>query len=348
MNEKEIVISLDCFGGDNSPLSVIEGMVIYLLKNKNENIKFLLCGDEYKIKQELKKYKNFESYYTIIHTDKKVDSNEKPSIAIRKGKDSSMGVAIECVKNNEADAVISAGNTGALMALSKLILRPLEGIDRPALIQLIPTEDNKSVALLDLGANIEVNSESLYQFAIMGSIFYEVLNNFENPQIGILNIGTEDIKGNDIIKNTALLLRESKLKDNFYGSIEGNNIFKNKVQVIVTDGFTGNIALKTIEGTVKFMVLNIKNMLKRTILSMIGSLFLFNSLKKFKQKINPENYNGALFIGLNGISVKSHGNADGKSFYFAIENTIKIVKGNINKKIIEILKEDLNQNDEEY
>lgn len=337
IDSDKITISLDCLGGDNCPSAMIEGMVIFLKKHKNFNIKFLLFGDSSLIKKELQKYKDFSNYYEIIHTDKKIFSEDKPSIALRKGKNSSMWLTVESVKEKSADACISAGNTGALMAISKLLLRSLPNVDRPALIQILPTQNNGSVALLDMGANIDCTSENLYQFALMGSVFYSVINEKENPRIGLLNVGSEDLKGNDVVKHTAVMLKEGIYKDNFYGFVEGNDIFRNVVDVIVTDGFTGNVTLKTIEGTVKFMALNIKEVFKRSILAIIGYLFLFNSLKKFKKKINPENYNGALFIGLNGISVKSHGNANGKAFYYAIENTVKLVKSNINDKIIDLL-----------
>lgn len=343
-DKQKITISLDCFGGDNGARPVIDGMVRFLSKNKAEDVQFLLYGDENLIKNELKKYKNYESFYTIIHTTKKIDSDAKPSVALRHSIGSSMYMAIDAVKNNEADACVSAGNTGALMAISKLVLRPLQDIDRPALIQLLPTQNNKSVAMLDLGANIECSSENLYQFAVMGRVFYEVMTGEENPRIGLLNIGSEDIKGNEVIKNTATILKESVLKDDFYGFVEGNDIFKEKVDVIVADGFTGNIALKTLEGTAKFVSQKIKDMMKSCpILSQLGMLFLLPSLLKLKKKINPENYNGALFIGLNGISIKSHGNATGKSFECAIKNAVRAVRGDINNKIIKILKKEIEE-----
>lgn len=337
----KITISLDCFGGDNSPSAVIDGMALFFKRNKNLklNIKFLLFGNSSLIEKELKKYSRLPLCYEIIRTDKKIASDEKPSIAVRRGKDSSMWMAIESVKEKRADASISAGNTGALMAISKLVLRTLPGVDRPALIQIMPAQNNGSVSLLDMGANTDCTSENLYQFAIMGSVYYNAITGKENPRIGLLNIGSEDIKGNDVIKHAAIMLKESTQKDNFYGFVEGNDIFRNVVDVVVTDGFTGNIALKTIEGTVKFVAFNIKSILKRSIFAIFGLLFLIPSIRKFKKKINPENYNGALFIGLNGISVKSHGNANSEAFYYAIENTIKLVRSGINNKIMSKLDE---------
>ena len=347
METKEITISLDCAGGDNYPKAMIGGMVRFFKKNKDKsNIKFLLFGNENNIKKELNKYSLNSNHYKIIHTDKKISSEEKPTNALKKGKGSSMWLAIESVKNREAMACISAGNTGALMVLSKFILRPLQGVDRPALIQLLPSVNNSSVAFLDLGANSECSSENLYQFALMGSVFYTSITKKENPKIGLLNIGSEDLKGNESVRNASIELKNSILKDNFYGFVEGNDIFRNTVDVIVTDGFTGNVALKTIEGTVKFLSLNLKNLFKKSILSMMGLIFLLIPLRKFKKKINPETYNGALFIGLNGISVKAHGNSNEKSFCFAIENTIKMVEDDINTKIIDLLSEVENEEQE--
>jgi glycerol-3-phosphate acyltransferase PlsX len=332
-----ITISLDCLGGDNCPGAMVEGMIFFLKRHKKDNVKFLLFGDSRSLEKELKKYKNYSSFYEIIHNDKKISADEKPSVAIRKGRDSSMGLAIDSVKQKKSGACISAGNTGALMALSKLILRPLVNVDRPALVQLLPSRGNGNVVLLDMGANIDCSSENLYQFALMGSVFCSILTEKENPRIGLLNVGSEDLKGNDVVKHTAIKLKESILRDNFYGFVEGNDIFRNVVDVIVTDGFTGNITLKTIEGTTKFIVENIKTLFKRSLMSIIGCLFLTRSLKLFKKRINPENYNGAMFIGLNGVSVKSHGNANGLSFYHAIKNTVKLVQSNINERIITLL-----------
>lgn len=344
-NSKKITISLDCAGGDNCPSAMVGGMVEFLKHNKEGNIDFLLFGDSEAINKELKKYKKINSkYYQIIHTDKKISSEDKPSSALRKGKGSSMWLAIESVKQKVSNACISAGNTGALMVLSKFILRPLEGIDRPALIQLMPAKNNSSVALLDMGANIDCSSENLYQFALMGSVFYTSIIGKENPRIGLLNVGSEDLKGNEVVKNAAVELKNSVLSKDFYGFVEGNDIFRNIVDVVVTDGFTGNVTLKTIEGTVKFVASSIKDIIKYSILSFIGLLFLILPLKKFRKKINPESYNGALFVGLNGISVKAHGNSNKKSFCNAITNTVKLINGDINNKIINLLSEIDNEN----
>ena len=339
MKTEKITISLDCAGGDNYPRAMIGGMAKFFKKHKREDINFLLFGDEKLIGRELKKYDVPSNYYKIVHTDKKISSDEKPTNALRKGKESSMWLALESVKSKEAVACISSGNTGALMVLSKFILRPLPGVDRPALIQILPAKNDSNVALLDLGANSDCSSENLYQFALMGSVFYTSITKKSNPKIGLLNIGSEDLKGNEAVRNASIELKNSVLKDNFYGFVEGNDIFRNVVDVVVTDGFTGNVTLKTIEGTVKFLALNLKQMFKRSILSMLALPLLLLPLRKFKVKINPETYNGALFIGLNGISVKAHGNSNERAFCCAIENTLKLVEDNINEKIITLLSE---------
>jgi glycerol-3-phosphate acyltransferase PlsX len=202
---------------------------------------------------------------------------------------------------------------------------------------MIPTMDNGRAALLDMGANIDCSAETLYQFALMGSVFYSALTGKENPKIGLLNVGSEELKGNDVVKHAAFILRESPLRDNFYGFIEGSDIFRNVVDVVVTDGFTGNITLKTIEGTAKFVVQQLKEALSASFSSKLFSLFLHGAFRRFKNRISPESHNGAMFIGLNGISVKSHGNADEKSFFFSIENTLKLVNGNVNSRIMNLM-----------
>jgi glycerol-3-phosphate acyltransferase PlsX len=340
MRVKPITIALDCFGGDNYPTAVVGGMMMFLKKHGHScGVRFLLFGDSVPLKRELARYRDYLSCYELIHTNKKISSEEKPSVAVRRGKDSSMYLAIDSVKQQKSDACISAGNTGALMALSKLILRPLANVDRPALIQMLPAKNNSSVAMLDMGANIDCSSENLYQFALMGSVFCSAVTGKEKPRIGLLNVGSEDLKGNDVVRSTAIKLKESVLKDNFYGFVEGNDIFRNVVDVVVADGFTGNVALKTMEGTVKFIVSNVRDTFRKSIMSIIGCLFMFRTIISLKKKINPDNYNGAMFIGLNGISVKSHGNANSKAFYHAIENTVKLVRSDVNSKIINLLNE---------
>ncbi|MDR1425607.1 MAG: phosphate acyltransferase PlsX [Rickettsiales bacterium] len=337
MIDPRITIAIDCLGGDNCPEAQVGGVHLFLKKHPLGQVRFLLFGDKEQLEAQTAKYNIPSGKYRIIHTSKKISAEEKPSVALRQGRGSSMWLAIDAVKQKQANANISAGNTGALMAISKFLLRSLPDIDRPALIQVIPTADNGKTALLDMGANIDCSAENLYQFALMGSVFYSAIAGKENPKIGLLNVGSEDLKGNDVVKQAAILIKDSVLKDNFYGFVEGSDIFKNIVDVVVADGFTGNIALKTMEGTAKFLVKNLKEAINSSLISRFFSLFMYRSLRNFKNKINPENHNGAMFIGLNGISVKSHGNANDRSFYFSIENTLRLVNANVNSKIMNLM-----------
>ncbi|MDR2777352.1 MAG: phosphate acyltransferase PlsX [Rickettsiales bacterium] len=337
VTDPRITIAIDCLGGDNCPRAQVGGISLFFRKHPSSQIRFLLFGEKETLDGCISKYRVPIGKYRIIHTAKKISAEDKPSMALRQGKESSMWLAVDAVKQKQAIANISAGNTGALMAISKFLLRSLPDVDRPALIQIIPTANNGRAALLDMGANIDCDAENLYQFALMGSVFYSAITGRENPRIGLLNVGSEDLKGNDVVKQAAILIRNSALKNNFYGFIEGSDLFRNVVDVIVTDGFTGNIALKTMEGTAKFLVSNLKESLGASPLSRLFSLFMYGSLRSFKSKMNPENHNGAMFIGLNGISVKSHGNADEKSFYFSIENTLKLIGANVNSRITNLM-----------
>ncbi|GHU26775.1 phosphate acyltransferase [Bacilli bacterium] len=337
MSDSRITIAIDCFGGDNWPVAQVGGVSLFFGKRPDSGVRFLLFGDENLLRECLGRYKISSDKYEIIHSSKKISSEEKPSVALRQGKDSSMWLAVDAVKQKQADANISAGNTGALMVISKFLLRSLPDIDRPALIQMMPSVNDGRTALLDMGANIDCTAENLYQFALMGSVFYSAITGKENPKIGLLNVGSEELKGNDVVKHAAVLLKESPLKNDFYGFVEGNDIFKSTVDVIVADGFTGNVALKTIEGTAAFLGKTLKEELGSSLLSKLGCLFMRKSLKSFKSKINPENHNGAMFIGLNGISVKSHGNAGEKAFCFSIENTLKLIENNVNSKIVDLM-----------
>lgn len=325
-------------GGDNAPNSVIDGVRLASQEFKDE-VKFLLFGDEIKIRSIINRV-SIASEYEIIDTgDNTVSPNEKPSNAIRKCRKSSMALAIESVKSKIADASISAGNTGALMALSKIILRTLPDITRPALVQLMPNTNKSCTALLDMGANIDCDYLNLCQFAIMGVAYYDALVSKKNPTVALLNVGSEETKGNDVIKEAAAFLRESKLSENFIGFVEGNEILTGKVDVVVADGFAGNISLKSIEGTSKVFSKFLKDMYSDNIFTKIGYLFVKKKFDKLKKILSPEIYNGAMLIGLNGISIKSHGNANGTSFYYAIKNTINLVKSDINSKITYLVNE---------
>lgn len=319
-------------GGDNAPCCVIEG-IDFLEKDIKKDLFFLLYGDERKIEKYLSKYPQVRAISKVCHTDIYITSEDKPSLALRK-RDSSIRLAIDAVKSGEAQAAISAGNTGALMGISKMVLKTIPGIDRPALITLIPNFLGRSTALLDMGANIDCDSTNLFQFAIMGSAFYKAVRNCNNPKIAILNVGSEEMKGNDAVKNASQLLKESCLKENFLGYVEGDDIMKGMADVVVTDGFTGNVALKAIEGASKFFSSVMKEGFTSSLLSKIGYLLASGGINKAKKKIDHKQHNGAMLVGLNGIVVKSHGNADKISFASAIRNTLNLIKNRINDEII--------------
>ncbi|MFT5703998.1 MAG: glycerol-3-phosphate acyltransferase PlsX [Rickettsiales bacterium] len=332
----KIYIALDCMGGDSAPHSVIEGANI--VSSANPKIHFLLYGNSTILNPILDKCIALKKNSTLFHTDQVIEADEKPSTALRKGTNSSMRLAIDAVRDGVADAVISAGNTGALMAISKIILRPLASIDRPAIVTFMPNQKNTATVMLDMGANLDCNSEVLFQFAIMGSAFAKAVLKITKPSIGILNVGSEDLKGSDSVKAAAALIRESDLSDSFYGYVEGDDIAKGTVDVVVTDGFCGNITLKAIEGTAKMISGTLKTGFNKTIFAKIGYLLARRSLKSALKRLDPRNYNGAMLVGLNGVVVKSHGGADKISFANAIRVTISLVEDEINQKIIEEIK----------
>lgn len=334
---KNLTIALDCMGGDRAPQIVVEGADI--VASKDQKITFLFFGNEKKITPIVNNCRYLKGRFEIIHTKEFVSSDEKPSIALRKGKNSSMRLAIDSVKDKRADCVVSAGNTGALMAMSKIVLRPLDNIDRPAIIGIIPTKTGKPTAMLDLGANVEADSNTLFQFAVMGNAFAKAVFKVKNPKIGVLNVGSEEVKGHGRVQDIAAILRESELKNNFHGFIEGDDIMSGEIDVIVSDGFTGNIALKAIEGAAKLVASKVKEGFNANILSMIGGLFAGCSIKKHTQGLDPRFSNGAMFIGLNGITVKSHGSTDRIGFANAIEVSISLVKDQINEKIAKELQD---------
>ena len=323
---KIVKIAIDAMGGENSPKKVIDG-ILTSLKSNSENY-FYLFGNESEIKKELDKNKSLNKYCEIINTETVISDDEGPLTAAKKGKNSSMWKAIEAQKENKCDITLSAGNTGALLVISRLLLSTIEGISKPALAGLWPSKNNLNV-MLDLGANIECNEKNLLDFTIMGSALYKSLFNNITPKVSLLNVGQEEIKGNEIIKKTFSILKEKNTKNfNFAGYIEGNQIMEGDTNVIVTDGFTGNIALKTAEGTANFLTKNLKKSLNK--LSMLLSYY---SLKKFKERLDPRKYNGAILLGLQGPVVKSHGATDYIGFAYSIEMCNKIVKSNLIEKI---------------
>ena len=325
-----IKIAVDAMGGDGSPKKTIDG-IIHNHKSNQENF-FNIFGNKEIIKNYIDN-KIDKNFYEIIDTKNVVKSTDSPLEAAKRGKDTSMWLSIESVKKKESDIVISAGNTGALLVIAKLNLKMIENIDKPALSALWPNKKGMSV-VLDLGANIECSSKNLLDFSIMGASLYKSLYPNENPNVALLNIGSEELKGNEIIKETFQILNEKKNNDfNFSGYIEGNELMNGEVNVIVSDGFTGNVALKTAEGTANFITDELKKALGGSILGKISSLLNISNLRKFKKRLDPRLYNGAIFIGLDTPVVKSHGGTDYIGFSNSLDVCNRIVKGNLISKI---------------
>ena len=321
---KSVHISLDAMGGDNAPDIVINGAA--QSKLRYPNLRFSFFGDENKL-YPLVESLNLSTFSKIIHTNEIIDANDKPSIALRQGKNSSMSMSIQLVKSGKADAVVSAGNTGALMAMSKLILRPIEGIIRPAIAAYFPTISGES-CMLDLGANIECDYKNLVQFAFMGQAFARIVMGIENPTISLLNVGEEEQKGLDYIKEASKTLYSLSDQINYKGFIEGDKIAKGLSDVIVADGFSGNISLKTAEGTAQLVTSYLKEALTSSLSSKIGYFFAKKSINNFKLQMDPRKYNGAVFLGLNGVAVKSHGGTNAFGFANAIGVAVDMVQYN--------------------
>ena len=328
-----VIIAVDAMGGDNSPKKIIDGIV--LNNQKNKDIFYKIFGNKSKIEEHIDG-KIDKNYFEIVHTDNLVKSTDSPLEGAKRGKDTSMWLAIESVKNKESDIIISAGNTGALLVISKLNLKMIENIDKPALSALWPNKKGMSV-VLDLGANIECSSKNLTDFSIMGASLYRSLYPNEVPNVALLNIGSEEIKGNETIKETFQILTEKKSKTdfNFSGYIEGNQLMNGDIDVIVADGFTGNIALKTAEGTANFITGELKKAMMGNLIGKISSFLNMSNLKRFKKRLDPRLYNGAIFIGLDSPVVKSHGGTDYVGFSNSIDVCYKIVKGDLISKIKE-------------
>lgn len=322
-----LTIALDAMGGDNAPEIVIKGAAI--ARVRYPDAKFLLFGDQARLRPLLDRNAKLAAVSTIHHTDQYVAADEKPSIALRKGRESSMQLAINAVRDGDAQCIISAGNTGALMAMSKVTLRMLPGIDRPAICALCPTRIGES-AMLDLGANIECDANNLLQFGVLGAAYARTLLGIERPTVGLLNVGEEDIKGGDVVKQAAALLRDPTLPLEFRGFVEGNDIGAGSVNVFVIDGFAGNLMLKSIEGTVQLYSEYLRQAFRSSWSSRIAGFLARSAFKRLKARIDPRRYNGATFLGLNGIVVKSHGSADGFGFANAIGVGVDMVKNGLN------------------
>jgi glycerol-3-phosphate acyltransferase PlsX len=317
-------------GGDHGPEVVIPGAALAL--QDLPGVHFLLFGDERRIRPILDRYPLLAASATIRHTEKMVANDEKPSQALRSGKDSSMRLAIEAVKAGEAGSIVSGGNTGALMAMSKLILKSLPGINRPALAGVFPTQRGKSV-VLDLGANIICDAEILIQFALLGAVYARVVMGVSNPSIGLLNVGSEEMKGHDQLRAASAVLGSVELPGRYHGFVEGNDIPLGTVDVVVTDGFTGNVALKVAEGVSKLMGDFVKKAFASSLIAKIGGLLSYSALKKTKKLMDPRFYNGGMFLGLDGICVKSHGGMDDVGFANAIKVAANLVEHGFNKRV---------------
>ena len=332
---KKITIAIDAMGGENAPDKTIEGVGLFINKfNNKKDYTLNLFGDEKKIKEKLEKYNITNNNIIITHTDSVVSDKETPITAVKNSKNTSMWNCIKSQLDGDSDISLSAGNTGVLLVISRMILKMMEDVSKPALAGLWPNKIGTNI-VLDLGANIECTEQNLIDFAELGSALYKSLFPEDKANVSLLNVGSEEIKGTELLRNTSKKLAELSNENNFIfkGYIEGNEIMSGKSNVIVTDGFTGNIALKTAEGTAKFITDNLKKSLKENLFSKISVIFSYFSLKKFQKKLDPRKYNGAIFLGLNGPVVKSHGGIDSLGFYHSIDLCYKIVKGNLMAQI---------------
>lgn len=331
-------IAVDAMGGDEGVRVMVEGAA--LARRRHDKFQFLLVGDEARIKSALADHPNLRSASEILHCDDVVAGDEKPTQALRRAKTTSMGLAINAVKQGQAGAAVSAGNTGALMAMSKLALRTMPGIDRPALAALLPTLEEHDAVMLDLGANTEADARNLVQFAIMGAAYSRIVTGFEQPRVRLLNIGTEEIKGTEALRDAAAQLQQATgLALSFDGYIESDKINRGTVDVVVTDGFSGNIALKAIEGAARFVTDLLRTAFTSSLRSKIGFLVSRPATELLKHHLDPNNHNGAVFLGLNGVIVKSHGSANAKGVANAVEVAARLLEDDITNRITSDLAE---------
>lgn len=328
-------IALDAMSGDYGPQVIVPAALQTL--SEIDDLHLILVGDEATLKQQVGNQSvSIKQRLSIRHADQRVEMDDLPSSALRNKKQSSMRIAINLVKEGVADACVSAGNTGALMATARYVLKTLPGIDRPAIITALPNQVGTSTHVLDLGANIEVTPEQLFQFAVMGTVLTQAVNNLPNPRVGLLNIGQEEIKGNECVKEAAKLLTASP-SINYVGFVEGDDIYKGTVDVVVCDGFVGNVSLKTSEGVAKMISHYVKQSFNKNLWTRFAALISLPILNNLRKKIDPRRYNGASLLGLRGIVIKSHGSADVLSFTYAIKEAIIEVQKNVPSQINHIL-----------
>lgn len=310
-----LVIALDAMGGDRAPEVVVEGAEI--ARERFPDIRFLMFGDQPRLERLVQSHPKLAAVTDYRHTTEVVSNEDKPSIALRSARESSMRLAINAVRDGDASCVVSAGNTGALMAIAKFVLKTLPGITRPAITTYYPTMRGES-CMLDLGANVQCDAENLVQFAVMGEVFARTVLGIDKPTIGLLNVGVEALKGRDEVREAAAILNETPLPIEFMGFVEGDDIPAGTVDVIVTDGFTGNVALKTAEGMTKLYTSFLKDAFRSSFAAKVGYLFIRRALDNLRQRTDPRKYNGAMLLGLNGIVIKSHGGTDSIGFANAI------------------------------
>ncbi len=335
-----IRISIDCMGGDRGPAVTVAAAVSFV--RRTEDAQVILVGQEQIIQAELKKHRSEQHpRISVVHASEIVTMEDTLEIALRRKKDSSMRIAVSQIKDDGADVCVSAGNTGALMAISRYVLKTMPNVDRPAICSILPNQKNKPTYMLDLGANVDCEPQHLQQFALMASALFEAVEGQEKPTLGLLNVGEEDIKGNDLVKKTALLLRDEHARGNinFYGNVEGNDIFAGTTDIVVCDGFVGNVTLKAAEGMGRFVKTVMTNEFKRNIFTMLGGLVARGALKALAKRLNPSNYNGGSLLGLRGLVIKSHGGADAYSFEWAIQRGYDAAKHDVLGHIEKVMEE---------
>ena len=332
MSAKKIVLALDGMGGDHAPDVVVNGADI--ARERYPGTSFLLFGDAARLKALVDKRKGLAQVLEIVPSEDAGLAEDKPSFALRRRRKSSMWMAVEAAAQGRADTIVSAGNTGALLAISMFSMRMLEGADRPALASFMPTSRGESV-MLDLGANLECDADNLVQFAVMGSVFAQILLGLDEPKVGLLNVGSEELKGHEELRQAAAWLRREGSPISFHGFVEGNDIGAGVADVVVTDGFTGNVALKAIEGTAKLYTQFVRDAFRTSTFAKIGYLFASGALTKMRARVDPRRYNGGVFLGLDGVCVKSHGGTDALGFAYAIGVAVDLVRYEYKSKLVE-------------
>ena len=325
-------IALDAMGGDDAPEMVVDGAAMAM--DQIGDITFLMHGDEARVRPILERHKSLAAVTELRHTPDFVSGDAKPSVALRQGRNSSMRLAIDSVKAGEVEAAVSAGNTGALMAMAKIVLRALPGIDRPAIASVFPSRQ-RPVVVLDLGANVDCTAEHLLQFTVMGEVYARAVLGIQQPKVGLLNVGTEEVKGDNVVREAAALVRDSRLDIDYAGFVEGTDLIEGSVDVVVTDGFTGNVALKIAEGTASLFTDALKNAFMSSLRAKLAYLLARGALRNLREKFDARLYNGAMFLGVNGVVVKSHGGTDALGFATAVKGAAELVRRGTNERIIE-------------